>query len=88
LLHDFVLHTTECLLAVLHDLLYTSDCLEFVTEIRNLNFVEMAEKSNDARSDIRQLYKMYTSKLDILKLTDNTEKHGGIACMLGYHILQ
>jgi len=33
-------------------------------------------------------YKIYTSKLGILKLTDNREKHGGIAYTLGYHILQ
>ena len=26
--------------------------------------------------------------MDILKLTDNREKHGGFACMLGYRILQ
>jgi hypothetical protein len=55
LLHDFVLRSTEYLPTVLHDLLYMSDYLEYVIEIQNLNFVEMAEKSNDARSDARQL---------------------------------
>lgn len=32
-----------------------SDYLEYVTEIQNLNFVEIAKKSNDARNDTRQL---------------------------------
>lgn len=63
-----------------------SDYEEYVTEIQNLNFVEMAEKSNDARSDTQGTYKTYTSQLDILKLTDNREKLGLIACMLVYHI--
>jgi hypothetical protein len=55
-----------------------------VKEVSNLNFVKMAEKSDDASSDTRQ----DTSKLGILKLTDNREKHCGMACMLGYHIQQ
>lgn len=41
---------------MLHDLLYMSDYEEYVTEIQNLNFVEMAEKSNDARSDTQGIY--------------------------------
>jgi hypothetical protein len=64
-----------------------SDYLQYVTEIQKLNFVEMAEKSNYAKV-IQSNYKIYTSKLDILEVTDNREKHGGIACMLGYHILR